>query len=353
MLKKSIFVVLYVLLFLNCKQEKSDIRVVCEATPPGYYRIKWETFPPMEGTVKFYESSVPDSFNLYSPIAEAKISRGFMDIFYVRSTKRSYFKLVFNKNHSVITAERIIPMDGLSNFRDLGGYYNTSGKQTRWGKFYRSSSLSKATFYDIKVLNNLGLRTVIDFRTDKERYDAPPKYIAPIRMNLPLRGNPYRVFFDRILSKKWKAGDAKIYVQDMFSFLLENNSDYFIKMFDILLDEKNYPVLINCTSGHDRSAVASALILAALGVEMDQIVNDYLLTNEQNNFNSFFSDDNILLEDPEVQETFTALFKVHKSTITYSFERIIKEYETIDNFLNTKLNLTDKKREKLKELLLY
>jgi protein-tyrosine phosphatase len=352
MFKNFTFSVFSLLLFSHCTQEKSDIRVVCESVPPGNYMIKWETFPPMEGTVKIYESSVPDSFNLYSPIAETNISKGFKDVFFAQSTKRSYFKLVFNKRYSVITAERIIPMQGLYNFRDLGGYYTEHGRQTRWGKMYRSSSLERTTPQDAKILNNLGIRTVIDFRTDRERNESPSKYIIPHTINFPLRGNPNGAFFDRILSKKMRVGDVKVDAQRLFSFLLENNSDYFSEMFDILLDPNNYPVLIHCSSGTDRSAVASALILSALGIDLDQIINDYMLSNKQIEFTSI-PKDNPFLQDPEVQETFTALFRVHKETITSSFALLLKEYGTMDNYFSTALKLTAKKREKLKEIMLY
>lgn len=351
--KNLAFSVFSLLLFSYCSQEKPDIRVVCESVPPGSYVIKWETFPPMEGTVKIYESSAPDSFNLYSPVAETDIRKGFKDIFFSQTAKRSYFKLVFNKTNTVITAERSIPMQYLFNFRDLGGYYTNSGKQMRWGKLYRSSSLSRATLQDAKVLNNLGIQTVIDFRTAKESSDSPSRYITPKTFNFPLRGNSFTVFSDRILSKKMKAGDVKVYAQDMFSFLLENNSDYFIKMFDILLDAGNYPVLIYCSSGSDRSAAASALILAALDIDLDQIVSDYMLTNDLIDFRAYVPIQSIFLEDPEIQETFTALFQVHKSTITYSYDKILKEYGSLDNYFDTQLTLTPKKREKLKEIMLY
>jgi len=352
MLRNVTFSVLSIFLFSHCSQEKPDIRVVCETVPPGNYVLKWEIFPPMDGTVKIYESSSPDSFNLSSPIAETEISKGYKDIFFVQTAKRSYFKLIFNKNYSIITGERVIPTQYLFNLRDLGGYYTTGGKQLRWGKLYHSSSLANATFEDGKVLNNLGIRTVIDFRTEQERFESPSKYVTSQTYNFPLRGNAYNVFASSILSKKMKAGDVKVYAQDIFSFLLENNSDYFVKMFDILLDAKNYPVLVYCSSGRDRSAVASALILAALNVDSDQIVNDYMLNNERIDFSNL-SKENIYLKDPDIQETFTAMIRVHKGTITYSFDRLIKDYGTLDNYFNTELKLTSKKREKLKEIMLY
>ena len=346
------------LLFSHCTQEKPDIRAVCETVPQGYYKLKWETFPPLEGTVKIYQSFLPDSFNLSFPIAETEISKGFKDVFFVQSTKRSYFKLVFNKEYSIITSERIIPMQGLYNFRDLGGCNAPNGKQTCWGKVYRSSSLAFATLQDAKFLKNLNIRTVIDFRTDRERYRAPSKFIIPKTFNFPLRGNPFNVFLDRILSKEMKAADVIIYAQQVFSFLLENNSDYFIQMFDILLDTNNYPILFDCSSGSERSAVASALILAALDIDLDQIISDYMLINdkEQTDLSSYFSNffnEDIYLQDPEIQETFTAMLRMHKGTITNSFDRIIEDYTSLDNYFTTVLNLTPKKRDKLKEILLY
>jgi len=353
MLRNSLTLsVLSLFLFSHCSQEKPDIRVVCETVPCGNYVIKWETFPPLNGTVKIYESSMPDSFNLYSPLAETDISTGFKDISF-QTGKRSYFKLIFDKKYSVITAERVIPMQALFNCRDMGGYRTANGKQIRWGKLYHSSSLSRATLQDAKALNDLGIQTAIDFRTDKDRLDAPSKYLPPQTFKFPLRGNPPFFYADRILSKKMKAGDVKVYAQDMFSFLLENNSDYFIKMFDLLLDENNYPVLIHCNMGTDRSAIAAALILAALNIDMDQIINDYMLSNQLIDYKTFITKDNPFMEDPEIQETFTALYRVHKRAITYSFDQIIKEYGSMDNYFNTALKLTAKKREKLREIMLY
>ena len=353
MLRDFSCLIFSLLFFTHCVQEKPDIRVVCETTPNGYHKIKWEIFPPMVGTVKIYESTLPDSFKIYSPVAESDISKGFANVFFTPTAERSYFKLVFNKKHSVITAERIVPMQGLTNFRDLGGYYNSTGNQTRWGKLFRSSTLANATFQDAIVFRNLNIRTVIDFRTEKERYDEPTRRIASNVYNFPLKGSPFNLYFDKVLAGEMRAGDVKVYAQDVFVSLLENNSDYFSKMFDILLDAGNYPVLINCTTGSDRSAIAAALILAALDIDMDQIVSDYMLTNKQTDLSSIIPYGNIFMREPEIQETFTAYYRVHKSTITYTFDKILKEYETIDNYFDTVLELTAKKREKLREIMFY
>ncbi len=330
-------------------KENPEIRAACEAGSAGNYLIKWETFPPIEGTVKIYESGKPDSFNVYSPIAEQHINVGYKTVFAMHGLERSYFQLIFNKEYSVITAERVIRTDRIINMRDLGGYYNREKKQTRWGKLYRSGTLSYASPYDVEILNNLNIQTIIDFRTDKESYRFPSKYKAPQVFNLPLNSPNTNLFFDKILSGEMKKGDVIILSQDVHAYLLENNSEYFKKMFEILLEEKNYPVLMFCSIGKERSGIAAALVLAALDVNEDQIMQDYM------------SNDNIdpdMLVDArgfsdEVQETLTALYSTNKESISYVLNKITKDYGSFNNYFEKELGLTAKKREKLKDLLLY
>jgi protein-tyrosine phosphatase len=331
--------------------ENPQISAVCELVSDGTYLIKWETFPPMEGKVKIYESPQPDSFNLNSPVFEQDIKDGYKRVLAIPTSPRVYFKLVFNKKYSIITTDRKVPMQGIFNFRDLGGYYNQENKQIQWSKLYRSGSLAMATKRDMDVLNKLDVETIIDFRTEKESYTYPNKFKAPQVYNLPLRGNRHDIFFNEILSQKMKLNDILSYDQDVFSFLLENNSDYFIKMFDILLEEKNYPIVIYCSLGKDRSAIATILILAALDVEEDIIMDDYLLSNELINYRSLVR--NADMYPIEVQESITALFRAHKDSFKYTLELIKTNYGSIDNYLEKELNLTHKKREKLKNILLY
>jgi protein-tyrosine phosphatase len=233
----------------------------------------------------------------------------------------------------------------------MGGYPNKNKQQTQWGKLYRSGTLALANIYDVRILNQLKIKTIIDFRTERDSYSHPLKYQTEQVFNFPLRGNNYNAFFDKILSEKMKRGDVIVYSQDVVSFLLENNSDYFIKMFDILLDENNYPIIFFCSLGKDRSAVAAALILSALDVDRETIFNDYLLSNDLINFPALVK--NADLFKPQVQETITALFSANKEFLAYALDRVEKDYGSMQNYLEKELKLTSKKREKLKSLLLY
>jgi len=353
MLKKFPLPVLTFLFFSFCTQENPDIRVICENSG-GNYRIKWETLPPMKGTVSIFESNNPDSFDIQSPLAIVNISDGFKDVFATRSLNRSYFKLVFNNKYSVITAERAIPMQQLNNFRDFGGYYNEDNLQTQWGKLYRSSSLDYATTTDLKFLEALNIKTVIDLRSDNERLKHPYKYAAKQTFNLPLRENPHLTyfFFDKILSKEMKKNDVIVNQQDNLSYVMEHNADYFEQMFNILTDKANYPIVISGDLGKDKTGIAAALILAALNVDREQIINDFLLSNDLIDYNLFVPDLRVYFSDVDVQETMMAMLSAHQEVITYVLDRVAKQHGSMAQFLENEIKLTPQKRAKLKEIML-
>ena len=348
---KILLPILFLTISVSCTKDEPEIRAACELTPSGTYILKWEVFPPIEGTVKIYESSRPDFFDLSSSVSEQNINIGYKSVLAMPVFSRSYFKLVFNKKYSIITAERVISTDKIFNFRDLGGYYNKNKKQTQWGKLYRSASLAMASKRDGVILNHLRIKTMIDFRTEKETVSYPVKYHAEQIFSFPLRGNNYNVFFDKILSGKMRKGDVLVYQQDVLSFILENNSDYFMKMFDVLLDEDNYPIVFYCSLGKDRSAIATALILAALDIDRETITNDYLLSNDL--IDCFALVKNADKFNYQIQETIIALFNANKEVFNYAFQRVEKDYGSIPNYLEKELKLTKKKRDKLKEILLY
>lgn len=352
MLKKFPLLALTSLFFSFCTQEKPDIRVICENSG-GNYRVKWETLPPMKGTVSIYESNNPDSFNVQSLLATVNISDGFKDVFAISNLNRSYFKLIFNNKYSVITAERALPMQQLTNFRDFGGYYNDNNLQTQWGKLYRSPSLNYATKTDMKFLDALKIKTVIDLRSDNDRLKHPYKYKATQTISLPLRESSSPIFADKILSKQMKKNDVLIGQQDNLSFVMENNADQFEQMFDILTDETNYPIVISCDLGKDKTGVASALILAALGVDRDQIISDFLLSNELINYDLVVPNLEIYFSDADVQETMTTMLSANQEVITYVIDQVAKQHDSMDKFLENEIKLTPQKRAKLKEIMLY
>jgi len=53
--------------------------------------------------------------------------------------------------------------------------------------------------------------------------------------------------------------------------------------FSVLLNEDNLPIAFHCSAGKDRTGIFSVLFLIALGVSRDDVINDYMETNNRIN----------------------------------------------------------------------
>lgn len=164
--------------------------------------------------------------------------------------------------------ERVIALDGTTNFRDLGGYAGHAEKQTVWRTLFRSDSLDHLTEEGIKEFLELNIRTVVDLRGDSmpEHEDVPAVVSAVHRVHLP-----------------WDItgvveGDPR---QSYRNFVLDNLS-LFREIFLLLADAGNLPLLFHCAAGKDRTGILAAIILKSLGVANEIVYADYSLTRELN-----------------------------------------------------------------------
>lgn len=121
----------FILVCTSCSDNSPSISVVCEENSVGNCIIKWETAPVMEGKVKIYSSTNPDSIAENLPIAMADISAQRITIVTDNPKKRYYYMMVFNDRYRVKVATRNINVPGIQNFRDLGGYKVAQGKSVR------------------------------------------------------------------------------------------------------------------------------------------------------------------------------------------------------------------------------
>ena len=81
-------------------------------------------------------------------------------------------------------------MNSIHNFRDFGGYQTENGACLKKGLLYRSGDLSKATKADLKKISALGIKTICDLRSVRERQMEPDRFpdAEPITFfNIPMR----------------------------------------------------------------------------------------------------------------------------------------------------------------------
>lgn len=182
--------------------------------------------------------------------------------------------------------QRLINLKGTQNTRDIGGYETKAGQHVRWGKIIRSDHLSRLKKDDFQTLEDMGLRTIIDLRTAGEAKRSPTVWIGdnpPDILNIPIGkddGEWFRVQ-DRFLSSgKFTEEDSLNLFVEGYRSLAQAGLESYSKLMAVVVDESNWPLLIHCSAGKDRSGVAIALILEAVGVDRETIMEDYLLTNE-------------------------------------------------------------------------
>lgn len=174
--------------------------------------------------------------------------------------------------------------EGLTNFRDIGGFTTLDGSTMKTRVIFRSGELSQLSARDIKTLRGLKLRLVCDLRTPRERKSKPPRVPSseglrianiPIRQNLD-SGRRKLVGF---LFGDNRELDFERYIKDYYHGLAFDHTGQVKEILTLLSDEKNLPALIHCNAGKDRTGFISALIQLLVGVPRKTVLDDYLLTN--------------------------------------------------------------------------
>jgi len=175
---------------------------------------------------------------------------------------------------AVIAAERRIPFEAVTNFRDLGGYRTRSGQRVRWGRLFRSDALHGMTEGDLAKYNELGLRSVYDLRGEVEVAEQPnpmPSRSLPI-LTRPAGGDTAIAF------EGTTSGDGERVLADIYMGSIDHSARRIGELFSALTKRDGLPAVFHCHAGKDRTGLVAALLLEALGVERESILDDYELT---------------------------------------------------------------------------
>ena len=179
------------------------------------------------------------------------------------------------------TYERLLPLEGGSNFRDMGGYPAADGKRVVRGKLFRSGAPTSLTPKDMAYLDQFGFAAIIDLRSSEE-LELYPNHWAAQSPQIDYLNVEYSIFGlagDAAASTPASLGEVVRSMDVTYRNFPTMLKPQLTLLFDTLLAEEA-PVLVNCSAGQDRTGVASAVVLSLLGVERETILEDYLLSTQ-------------------------------------------------------------------------
>lgn len=249
---------------------------------------------------------------------------------------------------------RILPLDGIHNFRDYGGYDTAGGARVKHGLLWRSAQHGDASDVDLQAVDELGITHVIDLRGPSERDSKPcrrpdgfagnvwvyPEETAGLALHTEAA--------DGVLTAD-EARAAMIRLYQGIAFR-ENLVPMLRLYFELLLRAEG-PSLVHCVAGKDRTGWAVAMAQHALGVPRDAIMADYMLTNsasrlEERIASEAFKDlPRYAGMDPA---TVRALWGVDADYLATALDAAAARYGDLDAYLEAVLGIDAKRREQLR-----
>lgn len=194
--------------------------------------------------------------------------------------RRAYYALR-TPGKEIILAESRLPLSGGYNFRDLGGIRAADGRSVAWGKVFRTDGLDQLTDGDLAYLESVPLSTVLDFRTENERRRAPDRLPSNVKQCLSwpiFPGSMSHEDFERAGTVE----ESRAVMCRMYELFVTEEPilEHYRNFFRLLENEGNLPLAFHCSAGKDRTGLAAALFLFALGVDKEAVMRDYLLSAE-------------------------------------------------------------------------
>lgn len=170
-----------------------------------------------------------------------------------------------------------VPVKNPPNFRDLAAHVSVPLVR---GVLYRSDHLGALDDDDAHAIVGLGVRRVLDFRGVGERAAAACRLPEVTVHSLAIEPTIVQELSQLLrCGGELTAGDVVRHMQQTYRDFVRESTHRYAEFFARLL-ESNEPTVFHCTAGKDRTGFAAALVLRALDVPGEEVLRDYLLTNE-------------------------------------------------------------------------
>lgn len=224
-----------------------------------------------------------------------------------------------------------------SNFRKVGS------REAALHNLYRSDHLGALNDHDAAQIRALGITRVLDFRGVDERCGAVCRLPDVTVHSLPIEPTIVQKLSALVASgHQLSAADMVAHMQDTYRGFVRHNTPRFAEFFAHLL-ASGEPTVFHCTAGKDRTGFAAALLLKAVGASDEEVMRDYLLTNER-------------LVLPEVtrlglpRDAMVVLWQVQPDFLQAALDEVDASYGSLEGYFRDGLGLREAERARLRRL---
>ena len=263
----------------------------------------------------------------------------------------------------IMKTQQFLPYKRIINARDLGGCVVQDGRRVREGFLLRMAHLADATDADIQHLAELPVTKVVDFRREEEKRGKEDRMIPGAQyVALPVdasknameqasekekkrftRGKKFEL--KKIILLLAFNARAQAAVQEMYMtlFFAPECQLQYARFMRLVLDTEEGAVLFHCTQGKDRTGVASALLLAALGADRKTIVDDYDVTNfvYARDVRKYSRRVKFLGGKEKELAVVKALLGAHTENFVKALDAVDRQYGSLDAYLKGPMGLSD------------
>lgn len=258
-----------------------------------------------------------------------------------------------------MTSPRVLPLTGVHNFRDYGGYSVACGGTVKSDLLWRSAHHQDASDEDLEAIDALNLATVVDLRGDPEREAHPCRRSSNFTAKVLFAGGTTAGLAPHLAAAKEGINAATVYDR-----MIDTYTDMpyrpalvaTMRMYFAALAEQDSASLVHCVAGKDRTGLTVAVLHNLLGVHQDDAMEDYLLTNSAGNIEARIAQGASHLRDRYAWEisddAVRTMMSVEPEYLRTAFRAIDSSHGTVEAYAEDVLGVDASMRERLRERLI-
>lgn len=253
---------------------------------------------------------------------------------------------------------RFLPLAGVHNFRDYGGYALAGGGRLRRGVLWRSGQHHEASPADLTAIDSLAINDVFDLRTDRERASHPCARGDGFTGQVHFIADGTATLAPHVAAASSLSGDAESTRANMRrsyeGMPYRPKLNLAISQYLRVVADGRGASVINCMAGKDRTGFAVAMLHHAVGVNWDDIVADYLLTNVAGDQEARIAAGRRSISHitGEMDDAaLRVLMGVEADWLETAFAKIRADHGTVDAYQAAVLGVDDALRERLQSVL--